>query len=141
MITVVTGSRNFKDESTVFSTLDKLNRRYGIEILLTGKCAKGTDHFAEVWAVTNGIQLILIPANWRGPDSLNAGKVRNGLLLRNACLLAKPQIPRLLAFAAKCIKPSCPNREVHWSHGTKDCWDKAIAMGFKFKAFTDETLI
>jgi len=140
MIIVVTGSRNYKAHGVVFDTLDTVNVSHGIEILLTGKCSKGPDRFAEQWAINNGIQLILIPANWQG-EGLNAGNLRNGLMLKVASRLIRPRKPRLLAFAAKCIKPTCPKREVHWSHGTRDCWEKAQALGIKAKFFTDETLI
>lgn len=143
MIIVVTGSRNYSNQSAVWEALDRVHGEFGIEILLTGKCPKGADQFAENWAIDTGVQLVLIPANWRGLDkSNNAGKVRNGLMLDIALKIAAPRKPRLLAFASCCISPNCrsPFRK-HISHGTQDCWDKAVKLGLRAKYFTDETLI
>jgi hypothetical protein len=140
LIVVVTGSRSYKDQLTVHRTLDAVNETERIEVLLTGKCPKGPDNFAELWAVTNGVQLLLIPANWRGPHSTQAGHVRNGMLLDTAMWLANPRRPKLLAFASKCIKPNCAMRNTHWSHGTRDCVMKAKRLGVTVSPHFDHTL-
>lgn len=145
VILVVTGSRSFESRAhvrIVNEALADMHNRYTIDVLLTGRCPRGADYIAEIWAETNGVQLVTIPANWQGPDGLNAGKERNTLMLDIANHLASPNRARLVAFVSACIKPGCPKGpKKHWSHGTKDCYDKAIGKLLRVKHFTDETLI
>lgn len=141
IVVVVTGSRSFEGRASIrliTTTLADIHNRYTLDVLLTGRCPRGADHIAEIWAETNGVQLVTIPANWRGSDGLNAGKERNTLMLDIANHLASPNRARLLAFVSACIKPGCPKGpKKHWSHGTKDCYDKAIGKLLRVKHFTD----
>lgn len=141
MILVVTGSRSFEGRShvrTVNDTLSTIHESHTIDVLLSGHCPRGADKIAEMWAFNNGIQLVTVPANWRGPDDLNAGKVRNTLMLDIANQLASPKRARLVAFVSACIKPGCSKGpRKHWSHGTEDCYNKAVGKLLRVKHYTD----
>jgi hypothetical protein len=141
MIVAVTGSRTYKSALTISEKLSEVHAKTPIEILLSGHCPEGADLFAEDWAKVNGVQMIWVPATWR--QGLGAGFARNGLMLDVAMGLAKPNLPRLLAFTSKCtlMAPKCTNTKLHVSHGTADCIRKAKDLPIRVHRYPDETLI
>lgn len=148
MILVVTGSRTYKSRLNVFGVLDAIDDAKrertgnGITYLISGNCPRGADNFAESWAKKAGVQLILVPAMWNSRHGLNSGKVRNGTLLNLANEFAGTQALeiRLAAFPSRCTSRSCLLKDIHWSHGTEDCWDKAGELNIPRRSFIDETL-
>jgi hypothetical protein len=73
----ITGGRDFHDEKYVTHALDFLHRTepYGITHLIHGD-APGADRLAGRWAVANGVQVVICPANWKLLGNA-AGLVRN----------------------------------------------------------------
>jgi hypothetical protein len=143
VIIAVTGARTYKSALTVNEKLSEVHARNPIEILLTGHCGQGADLYAEDWATLNGVQQIWLPAAWRSVHGMASGFVRNLLLLEVAMGIAKPSMPRLLAFTSRCtlMAPKCTNPQIHMTHGTADCIRKAKDLPIRIHRYPDETLI
>lgn len=77
---IVCGGRHFNDEKFVFSSLNKVNRKYGISLLIHGG-ASGADLIAEKWAIENGIKFQSYPADWEKYGRA-AGPIRNREMLK-----------------------------------------------------------
>ena len=80
MRVLVSGSRDWKDRALLFMALDTWASHAGITEVIEG-CARGADHMAEEWAVSNGIVTTHFPADW---DRLGkrAGPFRNIQMLK-----------------------------------------------------------
>lgn len=143
MILVVTGSRGLCRKAIVTENLHHIHLSESIDILFSGHCGSGADLWCEEFATQNGIQQIWVPAPWRSPHGKASGFIRNQLMLDTAVALADAENRRvkLVAFVSKCIKPGCLMKGNHWSHGTQDCWEKALTLKIPCKYFADETII
>jgi hypothetical protein len=143
VIVAVTGARTYKSALTVSEKLSEVHAKNPIQILLSGHCNQGADLYAEDWAKLNGVQQIWIPAAWQSMHGMASGFMRNLLLLNVTMEIAKPSMPRLLAFTSRCMlmTPKCPNQQIHMTHGTADCVRKARDLPIRIHRYPDETLI
>lgn len=78
MILAVIGSRTFDYYPDMKSMLDAIHCKHGIDKIVSGG-AKGADNLAERWADENGVEKLIILAEWDkyGPS---AGYKRNALV-------------------------------------------------------------
>ena len=76
---LVTGGRDFTDESYLFSVLDQIHAKYPIELVIHG-AAKGADSLAEKWAKSREVPYLGVPARWTA-EGKPAGPKRNSRLL------------------------------------------------------------
>lgn len=79
MIVLVTGGREYKDRTAIYSVLDRLHLEYGFTFLVNGYC-RGLDRIAHAWAMSRGVQPVAMPALW-DHDGYSAGLKRNGRML------------------------------------------------------------
>jgi len=79
MRVLVTGGRDFDNESLLEAALDKLHEVYKFDVLIHGN-AKGADFLADFWAKSNDINVISCPADWE-TYGYAAGTVRNKKML------------------------------------------------------------
>lgn len=79
MILLVCGGRAWSDRERTFQALDTVQRRRGVEQLITG-CARGADSLAVEWATTRGVAHRVFRADWEGLGR-RAGSVRNQRML------------------------------------------------------------
>lgn len=141
MILVVTGSRTFGNAELVDSALAAIHsdsELSGIEFLVSGHSVNGADRLAEEWADRNAIAKILVPAPWQAGRM--AGLTRNTDMLQITRAIGTEMNKEigLIAFPKNCKMHRCSQRDTHWTHGTRDCWAKAVQMGIKRKYVTDE---
>lgn len=137
MIIVVTGSRTANHE-IVTETLKGVYSSQKIAFMFSGHCNQGADLYSEDFAKARSIPLILVPAMWGAGKT--AGFSRNSYMLDIANEYAHTQALgiRLVAFPRRCRLPACTREETHWTHGTEDCWNKAIELNMPRKYFTDD---
>jgi YspA, cpYpsA-related SLOG family len=76
---LVTGGRNYKDRTTLVSTLDGIHTAMPITMLLLGG-APGADFMAWGWASDNDVPVTVIRADWEKYGK-RAGPIRNAALL------------------------------------------------------------
>lgn len=81
MIVLVCGGRNYNDRYAVDSALSSLHASYPITAIVQGE-APGADRRGKEWAMSNGIPLIGIPAQWGAYGNRKAGPVRNMWMLQ-----------------------------------------------------------
>jgi len=108
-IIAVIGSRSFNDRKLAFFILDKYVGDRGGHCIITGG-AHGADALAEEWAISRGVPVRILPAEW-GKYGRSAGPRRNMEIVK--------QCQGMIAF---------------WdgkSPGTKDSIQKAWAQGKK----------
>lgn len=79
MRVLITGGRDFDDETLLNETLDRLHAKTPITCVIHG-AAKGADRLAGQWAQANSVEEIVCPADWRR-HGRGAGPVRNKLML------------------------------------------------------------
>lgn len=89
---LVCGGREYTNKAKVFQTLDRVNAKRAISILIHGDCKAGADQLAQQWAEQNNVHTARVTALW---DQLGhaAGPVRNvimGHVLRPEGVLAFP---------------------------------------------------
>ena len=77
----VTGGRDFTDKKAVFSTLDKVNRKRPITLLIHGG-ARGADTLASSWATSRDVPQKAFYAEW-DKYGRSAGMRRNREMLDN----------------------------------------------------------
>lgn len=76
---LVCGGRDFQDQQTVNKVMNRFKSLHGDLEIACGN-AKGADTLAEHWAISEGIQCYLYPANWK-KHGLHAGPIRNQEML------------------------------------------------------------
>lgn len=76
---LVCGGRNYDDKQKVFETLDKLNDKYTVNLVIEGG-AKGADSLARMYANEKWIQNCTYHANWEKHGKM-AGPMRNFAML------------------------------------------------------------
>ncbi len=76
---LVCGGRDVTDTGWVFSTLDRLQKAYGFDVVIEGD-AKGADRIAGYWARKNRLTNLKFPANWE-QHGKRAGPIRNQQML------------------------------------------------------------
>lgn len=91
-IILVTGGRNFAQRDRLEGALVKITQMHDKPLIIHGKAKSGADRMAERWCEKNGVQQVMVPANWNGPAGKGAGPQRNRLMLE----LVKPHY--FLAF-------------------------------------------
>lgn len=123
---LVTGSRDWTDEDTMFEVLLPLLPDRGslmhTVVLVHGACPDGADDMASMIWTTNGGLEERHPAEWDKHPGRSAGYVRNAEMVAlgaNACL----------AFLMPCSKQTCTKPKPHDSHGTAMCADLARKAG------------
>lgn len=79
MIVLVTGGRNYGDQSKVFSTLDAIDRETKITFVIQGG-ATGADKHARLWAAARGRASATFHAHFV-PMGSKAGPLRNGWMI------------------------------------------------------------
>jgi hypothetical protein len=77
---LVCGGRHYNRKQFLFKCLTMVHNKYNIKCVVHGD-ASGADSLAKEWAISNGIEHIPYPANWKlyGPS---AGPIRNALMLQ-----------------------------------------------------------
>ena len=78
---IVCGGRTFFDKELCFHTLDYLNSKRTISIVVHGG-AKGADSLAGVWAKQNNLQCIVYEADWDACGK-GAGFIRNKTMIES----------------------------------------------------------
>jgi hypothetical protein len=107
MRVLVCGGRDFNDNALVFRTLDRIQRRFGIECIIHGG-ASGADSYANVWAYGQHVDVFVFKADWKA-HGRSAGPIRNERML----LDSKPDV--VVAFPG--------------GRGTKDMVTRAYKAG------------
>jgi len=89
-IVLVCGGRDFQDRDLLESFLDRLHAEESVDMLVQGG-ARGADLLAGIWAMSRGIPMAEVPANWHFYGK-SAGSRRNHsmLLLKPSCVVAAP---------------------------------------------------
>lgn len=74
---VICGSRSIKGEEAI-GLIDEAVKEYGLDVteVISGE-AEGVDAAAIEWAERNAIEVVKMPANWKGPHRKGAGYKRN----------------------------------------------------------------
>ncbi len=81
---IIAGSRDLNRYDLVEKFANKINGKYGITHVISGK-AHGIDLLGEYWATEKGKQIIDMPADWSmGPK---AGPIRNLEMLKQADII------------------------------------------------------
>lgn len=89
MRVIICGGRGFRDRRLAFQSLDKIHDRIGITMVIEGgqrifegrRPVGGADYWGEQWAISCGIPVQTVPADWRRWGSA-AGPIRNDEMLR-----------------------------------------------------------
>lgn len=91
MIIVVTGGREYNDQSEMERVLNEFHKHWPIDIIIHGN-ARGLDKMAGKWAESLGIQTAICPALWDFYPKHIAGPKRNKMmrLLAPDCCIAFP---------------------------------------------------
>lgn len=79
MRVLVTGGRTYQDHARVHAVLDKLHAEAGIDVIIQGG-ARGADHLAWDWAISNGVEQQQFDADWENQGTF-AGPARNARML------------------------------------------------------------
>jgi YspA, cpYpsA-related SLOG family len=89
-IVLVCGGRDFQAQDWLWSFLDRMHAEEPIDMLVHGD-ARGADYHAGCWAMSRGIPMAAVPANWDFYGTA-AGSRRNHsmLLLKPSCVVAAP---------------------------------------------------
>lgn len=77
---LICGGRNFNDTSLVAAALGAVQRKLGIDTVISG-AARGADRLGEQWAQANGVPVEQYPAQW-DVYGKSAGYRRNEQMLR-----------------------------------------------------------
>lgn len=73
---LVCGGRHYSDRDLVWRMLDGLHKKYGIKVIIEGRCPfGGADLHAQTWAETRGVENLGFPMVGR------AGPARNSKML------------------------------------------------------------
>lgn len=75
MKVLVTGGRNYSDKRAIHEALSKVN-----PTMLIHGGASGADVLCGSWAASQGIPVVVVPANWQRYGK-RAGHLRNGWML------------------------------------------------------------
>lgn len=76
---LVCGGRDYMDEATLSSILDRAHAANPIVLLIHGAC-EGADMLAEMWAGRAGVKTAPFPADWDAYGK-SAGPIRNRKML------------------------------------------------------------
>lgn len=77
MKVLVTGGRDYQGRAEVFAALDRLRPSR----IAHGHAKRGTDRWADEWAIERGVTVCRYPANWS--QGKFAGLLRNGEMLED----------------------------------------------------------
>lgn len=80
MIIIVCGGRDYKDETVIWATLDRVHDLKTVELVIHGG-ATGADSIAGQWAATREIDCLRMPAKWNTEGRAVAGPERNKRML------------------------------------------------------------
>ena len=72
---LVCGGRDYDDVVTLTAVLNTIDAALGIKCIIEGH-ARGADRMAGIWAVNNGIDTEIYPADWDA-HGRRAGYIRN----------------------------------------------------------------
>lgn len=90
MRVLVTGSRFYTDQLTLYTTLDQYHTKHTFTVLIHGG-AKGVDTLAGLWGYRHNIEVRPFMANWK-QYGRSAGAMRNQKMID----VAKPEL--VIAF-------------------------------------------
>ena len=79
---IVCGGRDFTLKNFLYSTLDKMHAANPITCVIHGD-ARGADSLAHQWAISKGINVVPMPADWTRYGN-SAGPIRNCEMLLQA---------------------------------------------------------
>lgn len=138
---LVTGSRDWADESTVFRALDAALAEHATSVpggdwkvtVVHGACPTGADRFAAMWARYR--RLIWAehvteerhPADWV-LHGQRAGPIRNAEMVKAGAGLC-------LSFVAVCQSARCTGKPPHGSHGAVGCATLAERAGIPSRRY------
>jgi hypothetical protein len=80
MKVLVCGGREYQEWDFLYSCLDKVHKKHGIELIIEGG-ANGADAHAATWADKNLIPRMTFHANWANLGN-RAGPVRNKNMIK-----------------------------------------------------------
>lgn len=80
MKVIISGGRDYQDESFVWRVLDYVHKERGITLLIEGG-ARGADRHGRNWAIDRGVSYHTEPAEWDKYDKA-AGAIRNRAMLK-----------------------------------------------------------
>lgn len=109
MRVLVCGGRDFSDTKALNTTMDKIHKNSGIDVVIEGD-ARGADRIAGYWARRRGITNLKFRADWE-MHGRAAGVIRNQEMLKKG----NPDL--VVAF--------------HGGRGTADMIRRADAAGIK----------
>jgi len=137
MKVVVTGSRTWREREQVEDQLDRLYLQT-LEVsqdfeLIHGGAKDGADLFAHEWAENLSRAGFAITETVIRPDYNTWGPKIAPLQRNTLMILRGPDV--VLAFAERCVNPTCKRRYTHSTHGT---WD-AVSKAFKARIEVRET--
>ncbi|HET6917255.1 MAG TPA: DUF2493 domain-containing protein [Acidimicrobiales bacterium] len=128
---LVTGSRDWADEPTVWHAIDDAIHDLGADhngqvAIVHGACPTGADAIADRIAIEGDCRPERHPANWsRGRK---AGPERNAHMVSLGADIC-------LAFIGDCTSPRCNIEGKHPSHGASGCADLAERAGIPTRRF------
>lgn len=116
-VAIICGSKATPD--SFLSQLDYLivTQELEIDVVVSGG-ARGADNIGEQWAISNGVDLIIMPANWKKYGKA-AGYERNEKMIHHIMTAYRYEEPLVLAL---------------WdgeSRGTKNIIDLAMEEGIR----------
>lgn len=132
---LITGSRDWSDEDTVWGALDIVAREVlsagCTEIVVVHGAAKGPDMLADAWVRSRRqywpVRAERYPADWKRHGRA-AGLKRNPVMVSRGADVC-------LAFALPCTKPDCRRPQPHYTHGTEHCAGLAEREGIPTRWF------
>lgn len=81
---IVAGGREFSDFALLERKLDKILGKVNRPVTIVSGGAWGADYYGELYAQKKGYNLVIMPADWRGPMKKRAGLIRNEEMSRIA---------------------------------------------------------
>lgn len=116
---LVTGGRDWKNKQTVYEAINNeiSENPTDDEVIVTGACPTGADHYAEWAANIGGVAIEKHPADWK-KHGRRAGPIRNALMVglgADVCLAFDSGGP-----------------------GTRNCIGLARKAGIPVKVFTED---
>lgn len=112
MRVLVCGARTYNNIEHLYSTLDKLHKKYGFDVVIEGD-ARGADRMAGYWARKNKLDNLKFPADWE-----KYGRAAG--FIRNKQMLDEGQPDLVIAFG---LTPE--------SKGTRNMVDQATKAGIE----------
>lgn len=119
---IMTGSRTWTSVSVIRTELERLRQAHGSSLTIAvGDAKKGADPIVKEQCQRLNIDFEEYVADWHKLGK-RAGYERNERMVADGASYC-------VAFPMPCTLQACARRPVHWTHGTKHCYDTADAAG------------